>query len=261
MPVKGSTVQKSPDNVTLVFSEAVELTSLSLQKTGDKAEARSGAAAQEDSVHLMVPLPKLGRRGLRAVVCGAQLRSARDEGNDRVQGRREREMRRAAWALLLLGAAGLAHGKDCIGVDVPERLRLDDADLTLNGAGVRKATFLKVKVYVAALYVARPSREAAPLVDAAAPAVLVLRFVRDVGVDDLTKAWREGFEKTSKARLPALKDRIDKLNGWMRDVKSGQQLKFARRPGAGIEVTVDGATMGTTPGRRLRARLRLDLAG
>ena len=151
-------------------------------------------------------------------------------------------------AVLLTLATATAHAKECLGVSFPDRMRVDGSELTLNGLGVRKATFLKVNVYVAALYAKQPSRDPKALVAANGPDELVLHFVRDVGVDDLTKAWNEGFERNSKQQLPAFKDRIAKLNSWMSDMKSGQRLTFIRRPGVGIEVGVNGALKGTVEG-------------
>jgi len=153
---------------------------------------------------------------------------------------------------LLMGLLGLAsasaHAKECLSVSFPDRMRVDGSELTLNGLGVRKATFLKVNVYVAALYASKPSRDPKALVAASGPDELILHFVRNVGVDDLTKAWNEGFERNSKSQLPAFKERIAKLNGWMSDMKTGQRLSFIRRPGVGIEVAVDGAVKGTVEG-------------
>jgi hypothetical protein len=163
--------------------------------------------------------------------------------------RRKADMNRIVCfaALLMLGTAAV-HAKECNGVSFPEQLQVNGTDLKLNGLGMRKATFLKVKVYVAALYVTRPSRDPQALIESSGPQELVLHFVRNVGVDDLTKAWREGFERNSKDRLAALNERITKLNGWMVDVKSGQRLTFIRRPGSGVEVEVDGASKGTIEG-------------
>ena len=152
----------------------------------------------------------------------------------------------AASLLTLVTAA--AHGKECLGVNFPDRMRVDGSELTLNGVGVRKATFLKVNVYVAALYSAKPSRDPKALVAASGPDELILHFVRNVGVDDLTKAWNEGFERNSRQQLPTFKERIAKLNSWMSDMKTGQRLTFIRRPGVGIEVAVDGAVKGTVEG-------------
>lgn len=149
---------------------------------------------------------------------------------------------------LLTLAAGAAQAKECLGVSFPDRMRVESSELTLNGLGVRKATFLKVNVYVAALYSQQTSRDPKALLAASGPDELILQFVRNVDVDDLTKAWNEGFERNAKAQLPAFKDRIAKLNSWMADMKTGQRLSFIRKPGAGIEVAVNGTTKGTIEG-------------
>jgi Chalcone isomerase-like len=154
----------------------------------------------------------------------------------------------ALTSLLLTLATGAAHAKECKGVDFPQRVQLDGIDLTLNGLGIRKATFMKVNVYVAALYVSRASRDAKVLIESNGPDELILQFVRNVGVDDLRKGWSEGFVQNSKDQLAVLKGRIATLNGWMSDVKTGQRLSFIRRPGVGIEVDVNGAMKGTIAG-------------
>jgi Chalcone isomerase-like len=120
--------------------------------------------------------------------------------------------------------------------------------LTLNGLGMRQATAFKVNVYVAALYVAQTSSDATAVLASGKPSELILQFVRNVGADDLRKGWNEGFEKNAKGQLPALKDRIATLNAWMADVKTGDRLTFIHKPGAGIEVAVNGAVKGIVQG-------------
>ena len=107
---------------------------------------------------------------------------------------------------------------------------------------------LKVNVYVAALYVAQKSTDANAILAANTPKQLVLHFVRDVGSKDLKEAWEEGFEHNAKAQIPALKERIEKLQATMGDMKSGQKLTFTHKPGVGIEVDVNGAVKGTIDG-------------
>lgn len=144
--------------------------------------------------------------------------------------------------------AGFAQGKECKGVSFPDQVQVDGSALTLNGLGLRQATFLKVNVYVGALYVAKTSNDANAILGANAPWELTLQFVRDVGAGDVRKGWEEGFEKNAKSQLPALKDRIARLNGWMGDVKTGQKLTFTFKPGAGVSVNVGGAAKGTIEG-------------
>jgi hypothetical protein len=151
--------------------------------------------------------------------------------------------------LALVGTAQGVQAKECKGIAFPEHLQVGGSDLTLNGLGMRKATFLKVNVYVGALYVAHPSHDPQPLIDPGSPAQLILHFVRNVGVGDLRDAWKEGFEKvTAKDQLPALEARIATLNSWMSSMETGQRLTFTRLPGTGIQVDVNGAVKGTIPG-------------
>ncbi len=113
---------------------------------------------------------------------------------------------------------------------------------------MRQATAFKVNVYVAALYVAKASTDPNAILGANAPSETILQFVRNVGADDLRKGWSEGFEKNAKDQLPALKDRIAMVNGWMVDVKTGDRLIFIYKPGTGVQVDVNGTVKGTVKG-------------
>jgi hypothetical protein len=164
---------------------------------------------------------------------------------------KDRRFRNGQFVMLCLLAAlgaGAAHGKDCKGVNFPDQVQVDGSSLALNGLGLRQATAFKVNVYVAALYVAKTSTDPKALLGSNSPSELVLQFVRNVGADDLRNAWSEGFEKNAKDQLPALKERIDTLNGWMADVKTGERLTFIHRPGAGIDVVVGNTAKGTIKG-------------
>jgi hypothetical protein len=143
---------------------------------------------------------------------------------------------------------GVAHGKDCQGVNFPEQVQIDGGTLTLNGLGLRQATFLKVNVYVAALYVAHVSSDPHVLLGSNTPKELILHFLHNVSDDELKKAWEEGFEHNAKEQLAALHERIERLKGWMADIKSGQRLIFLHKPGAGMQVEVNGTVQGTIPG-------------
>ena len=152
-----------------------------------------------------------------------------------------------AFTVTTLGA-GIADAKECKSVSFPDQAQVEGSNLTLNGLGLRKATAFKVSVYVAALYVTKASSDPNALLASNAPTELVLQFVRNVGADDIRKGWSEGFENNAKDQLPALKERIAELNAWMTDVKTGDRLTFIRKPGAGLQVDVKGATKGTIKG-------------
>lgn len=161
-----------------------------------------------------------------------------------------RAAKRISLLPLLVVAASLctAQDKTCRDITFPEHVQVNGTELSLNGLGIRKATFLKVNVYVGALYVVRPLRDPKPLIEADSPQQLVLHFVRNVGAADLQKAFIEGFERDAVEQSPAMKERIAKLNTWMTDMKTGQRLAFTREPHAGIQVSVNGVRKGTIEG-------------
>ena len=146
--------------------------------------------------------------------------------------------------VIAIFGTGMAQGKECKGVNFPDQAQVDGATLTLNGLGLRQATVLKVNVYVAALYVAKPSNDAQAILESNTPKELILHFVRNVSASDLNKAWQEGFEK----QKGAFKDHLATLEGWMTDMKTGQRLTFIHKPGMGVQVDVNGTTKGTIKG-------------
>lgn len=149
---------------------------------------------------------------------------------------------------LCLAFGGAAAARECDGIPFPEHIQANGQSLTLNGLGLRKATVFGIKVYVGALYVAHPSRDAATILDSTDPAQIELRFVFHVSAGQLRDAWQEGFEKSSPAQLQQLRSRIAQLDGWMTAVGSGQRMTFLRIPGVGIRYSLDGAVRGTIPG-------------
>jgi len=166
-------------------------------------------------------------------------------------GRMKTGTRRTLMHAMVIAAAlgsGNVPAKTCNGINFPDQLQVDGSNLPLNGLGLYQATILKVKVYVAALYVGKTSADPNAILAAGGPSGLVLQFVRDVGANDLRKGWDEGFAENSSAQLPALKERIAMLNGWMADMKSGQRLAFIHKPGAGVQVDVNGTVKGTIKG-------------
>jgi hypothetical protein len=150
--------------------------------------------------------------------------------------------------LLVLALTAVAAGKECKGVDFPDHMQVAGTDLTLNGLGMRKATFLKINVYVGALYVATPSHDPNALIGSDAPQELILQFVRGVGVGDLRKAWVEGFEHATQDSPALFQKRIATLNSWMSDMKTGDRLIFIRKPREGIQVSVNTVVKGTIEG-------------
>jgi len=149
--------------------------------------------------------------------------------------------------LLTLTMAG-AQGKECKGVNFPDHVDEGGGDLTVNGLGLQRATFLKVDVYVAALYVTATSSNPNALINSDGPQELIVHFVRNVGVEDVRKQWSRDFAHVAPDRPISLMQRVATLNTWLSDVKRDERLTFIRQPGEGIQVIVSGVVKGTIPG-------------
>ncbi len=159
-------------------------------------------------------------------------------------------MKRASTILLavVLLAVLPASAAELAGVKLPDSADVAGKTLVLNGLGLREATFLRVDVYVAGLYLEAKTKDASAIIGSDAPKRLVMHFVRKVGKSDITKAWTEGFEANSPDLYAAVKDRVATMNGWMQDVVAGDEMVFTYVPGEGTTVEVKGKAAGTIPG-------------
>ena len=156
-------------------------------------------------------------------------------------------------SLVLIGAAtllapALVRARECLGVNFPEQVSVAGAPLVLNGLGLRQATLFKVNVYVAALYLPRPTTDANAILSGSVPYEMQLHFVRNVGAADIAKGWVEGFQRNRQGAQVASDERAATLRGWMTDIKSGESMKFSFQPGTGLEVSVSGNVKGTIRG-------------
>jgi hypothetical protein len=135
-----------------------------------------------------------------------------------------------------------ALGAECHDVSFPDSVKAGSTDLVLNGLGIRKATFMKVKVYVAGLYLPQKSADADQILASDQPWQMVLRFLRDVDASDMNDAFDEGFEKVAGDKLDALRPRIETLKSRMVDIKEGHYLSYTYDPAGGLVVDVNGAS-------------------
>ncbi|HEU4402139.1 MAG TPA: chalcone isomerase family protein, partial [Candidatus Polarisedimenticolia bacterium] len=139
--------------------------------------------------------------------------------------------------------AGMAG--ELSGVTLPDQVAVEGRTLVLNGLGLREATFLKVDVYVAGLYLEKKSADPDAILASDQAKRLVMHFVRKVGREDLVKAWQEGFEKNAGQGMAALEDRIATLSACMSDMAIGDVMSFTEVPGQGVRVEVKGQDKGT----------------
>ena len=119
---------------------------------------------------------------------------------------------RAILIAAVLALTGVrTEAREVAGVDLPETKSVSGKDLQLNGAGVRTATMLKVKVYVAALYTPTALKTFDELLASEGPLRLDLTYVRAFNQEKTQEAWRWQFEQSNEHTYPGFERDRDQV--------------------------------------------------
>jgi hypothetical protein len=99
----------------------------------------------------------------------------------------------AALAPTVSGAALPATAAELDGIAMPDMLQAAGTPLRLNGMGMRTFSLFRIHIYVAGLYLQRPTSDAEAILQSDATKLLDIRFVHDVDVERAREAWVNGF--------------------------------------------------------------------
>jgi hypothetical protein len=145
--------------------------------------------------------------------------------------------------LLLLALALPAQAAVVAGVKFDDTQRLENAELALKGAGLRKRLFFKV--YAIGLYV--QDRKADPVAQGGAKRVAI-HMLRDVDAASFTQALVDGMRPNhDEAAMKQLEPRIAQLSAIMAELKEarkGMAIALDWLPNGGTRVTIDGKPAG-----------------
>jgi len=156
-------------------------------------------------------------------------------------------MRKTILAVSLMLAAVTGSAATLAGVNIADAASVNNTNLVLNGAGLRKKLF--IKVYTGALYLPAKQSNAAAIITADTARRQVMHFVFDVGKGKIAEAWEEGLEENTPNASPEVKTAFKTLASWMDDMKDGQEIVLTYVPGIGTTVDVAGKTKGTLGGK------------
>ena len=148
-------------------------------------------------------------------------------------------------ALLLLLAPFAVTAAEVEGVRIDDKTRVANAELTLNGAGLRKRAFFKV--YAMGLYVPQKSSNAAALLEQPGPKRVAIHMLRDVSADAFNEALADGIranhaEADAKALEPRLKE-LGAIIGGVGEAKKGMAI-YLDWTGAETQVAIQGKPVG-----------------
>jgi hypothetical protein len=151
---------------------------------------------------------------------------------------------------LLLAAVMLtafaANTAEVAGVRIDDKTRVANAELALNGAGLRKRAFFQV--YAIGLYLPAKTSNPAEVIASPGPKRVAIHMLRDVGADAFTEAMADGIRANhSEAETKALEPRIKELAAIMaelKETKKGMAIALDWQPQSGTVMVVNGAARG-----------------
>ena len=142
-------------------------------------------------------------------------------------------------AIMIIFTALSASALTVDSINFEDKVVVAGKELVLNGVGIRKATFLKIKVYYGALYIAQKSKNAETFLGTAEPKQITMHFVRDVDAKDLKKTYKEAFEGANKDSYKSMLPTFEAFNANFTDVKKGDIMTFQFLPD-GVVLTSAG---------------------
>lgn len=166
--------------------------------------------------------------------------------------RNARRMMQTVLFAASLAIANAAMALDVAGVKVEERVQVAGKELALNGAGLRTRLFFKV--YVAALYAEKPSKDATVLIAGPGNRRIVMTMLRELDAETLQGALEEGLRNNlTEAERAALKPSIEALGTAMRSIGKvvpgdTVTLDFS---GEGLSIAYNGSPRGKIADERI----------
>ncbi len=152
--------------------------------------------------------------------------------------------------IVLLCLSTQAFALELAGVHLDDRASVGQADLLLNGAGVRSK--LIFKVYVIGLYLDYKTDQADIILKNAGPKRLTLVMLRDVDSREMVDAFREGIARnTTSGRLQALETSIRDFSTIfevIKQVKEGDVILIDYVQGFGTTISLNGVPKGHVGG-------------
>lgn len=100
------------------------------------------------------------------------------------------------------------HAREVEGVKIAPTLKCEGKDIPISGAGVRTATFLKVRIFVLAIYAPQKIKTGTGSELDQRPLCFEMTYLRAFDNEDVDKAWDFQFEESAQYQYPNLKDHI-----------------------------------------------------
>lgn len=154
-------------------------------------------------------------------------------------------MKRIIFAAAAALSLSFAHAVEVEGFKFDDQLKLGNADLVINGAGVRSKFG---KRYAMALYLPAKAGDAKAALATKGPKRIAISLIKDVDGDTFAGAVSKGINNNSSdAEQAALKDRVKQLSDTviaLGEIKAKSTIVFDWIPEKGTILTINGQMKG-----------------
>jgi hypothetical protein len=148
-----------------------------------------------------------------------------------------------ACAAAAAATLSVACAAELDGVVMPDTRVEDGVPLHLNGMGMRTYSILRIRIYVAGLYLLRPNSDAQAILHSRDPKLLDIRFLRDVDEERSRDAWRDGLENACKAPCSLDPNDLNRFLSHVPAVHKGDESLLLFTP-RGADITFNGQKVG-----------------
>jgi hypothetical protein len=146
-------------------------------------------------------------------------------------------------ALLLFAHTATAPAAELDGVAMPDLQDVAGAHLVLNGVALRTYSIIRIRIYVAGLYLEQRSSDATEILRSIQPKLLRFAFLRNVDADTARHSWRAALDRTCVAPCHLSTDSIARFLAAVPSVRQGDisMLLFTAQ---GMDFLMNGHLMG-----------------
>ena len=151
------------------------------------------------------------------------------------------------WGFIFTGFLFQAQAAEVAGIKLEDKDRVANAELTLNGAGLRKRAFFQV--YAIGLYLPEKKIAAADVIGVSGPKRIAIHMLRNVDAQSFTDALADGIranhgEAEAKGFEPRIKQ-LGEIMAELKEAKEGMRITLDWAPAAGTVLTVNGKPGGS----------------
>lgn len=155
--------------------------------------------------------------------------------------------------LLTTNTTSAQNGRSIAGVTFDQKLKVKEDYLNFNGCGLREK--YTIDLYVAALYLKRPSLDGSAIINAnETQAIKIVIISNKVTRDKFNESVKEGFEKSTVGK--ASSDQISQFKSYFSEpFNLNDEILLIYVPGKGVAVTINGKYKGLVEGLEFKKAL------